>query len=108
MLCIFVVVCIIITVLAVSVYANSAYASGSYVEEFEAYLNEKGLAPHYEGQDWYVYDSPCYEYYSENNDSGTPDWVLVFGAYIGLALCLAMAFLVTTTYRITITSIPTR
>ncbi len=78
-------VCMMISVLAIPVYADSAYASGDYVEEFEAYLVSNGLGPNFEGEDWYVYEAPCYEYYSDANTTQTPDWVLAFGAYMGLS-----------------------
>ena len=85
MLCILVATCIMLAMLSVPVYAGSAYATGDYVQEFEAYLVDHGLGPHYEGQDWYAYESPCYEYFSEANDTDLPDWILVFGMYMGLA-----------------------
>lgn len=84
LLSVLLVVCVMLTVLVVPVYAGSAYASGDYVEEFEAYLVDNGLGPHYEGQNWYAYESPCYEYFSEANATDIPDWILVFGAYMGL------------------------
>ncbi|MBE6824218.1 MAG: hypothetical protein E7513_02610 [Ruminococcaceae bacterium] len=79
------IVSILITVFTVSVSADSAYASGDYVEDFEAYLVDNGLGPHYEDQNWYAYEAPCYEYFSEANDTDIPDWILAFGAYMGLS-----------------------
>ncbi len=46
---------------------------------FEDYLNNKGYGPSYEGEQWYVYSPSLYKYYSESNETITPDWILGFG-----------------------------
>lgn len=82
---IFLVVVMLLLSVAIPVSAGSAYASGDYVEEFEAYLVDSGLGPNFEGEDWYIYYAPSYEYFSDTNTTQTPDWLLAYGAYIGIS-----------------------
>ncbi len=65
--------------------ASSQYAEGKYADEFEQYLINCGYGPYYEGNNnWYMY-SELYEYFSEDNTSQTPDWVLVNGCTNGMS-----------------------
>ena len=77
------VVCIIFCVV-IPVSADTNLANGTYVNEFEDYMLSMGYGPNYEGEKWYLY-SENYNYYSLNNDTSIPDWVLVNGCYRGLS-----------------------
>ncbi len=58
---------------------SSQFAKGKYAEQFEQYLRDMGYPWNGEPSNWYMY-SELYEYYSEDNTSQIPDWVLVSGS----------------------------
>ncbi|MBE6825011.1 MAG: hypothetical protein E7513_06665 [Ruminococcaceae bacterium] len=78
------VLCLASIMFSVPTFAGSIYARGQYVAEFEKYMADNGCQPSYKGEeDWYMYSDSYYDYYSENNDTDTPDWLLAWGSTMG-------------------------
>lgn len=77
------IICIMFSAV-IPVSTNSNLANGMYVDEFENYMLSMGYGPNYEGEEWYIY-SESYNYYSPDNDTSIPDWVLVNGCYRGMS-----------------------
>ena len=74
LLSIILVICMLISVISITASAETEYTK-PYEEEFL-----KILEPYFVNNvKDYIYTGPIYEYYSEDNTTDTPDWVLVFG-----------------------------
>lgn len=75
LLSIILIICILVSVISITASAETEYTKPyqkEFVEYIDKYFDEK--------PDGYRYNGPIYSYYSEDNISDTPEWVLVFGA----------------------------
>ena len=81
------VVCVMLPIAIFSVNASQIPYTKVYEERFIQLLNNLYYYPWYEGDDdWYVYNE-FYNYYSLDNNSDIPDWVLAKGGTNGMVDC---------------------
>ncbi len=66
-----------------SLDATRPESKNLYTEEFKKYLNSCGLGLNEDYERWYIY-SEYYYYYTDENNTDIPDWVLAYGSYYGV------------------------
>ena len=76
------ILCVLMAVIVFPTCAGSIYAKGRYVSEFEAYMAENKCYPL---EDEYMYGDSYYDFFSESNDTDTPDWLVARGTTLGIS-----------------------
>lgn len=84
LVCVLLVMCLVLSVAVLPASAVSEikeipeYTDIDYEDRFVEYLERGGYKPSFEISYWYGYHQ-WYAYFSENNSTSTPDWLLVGG-----------------------------